>query len=148
MDDERGDMMRVKDTNIYLTRGDTASITLDIQFEAQFEIKKVFFTIKKSAESSAILIQKKWISEGGQGGADLEDGIIKTEEEGLTPESNVFIVQLENDDTANKKFGQYRYDVQVNYVDTDDPSNERILTVVKPSIFSLEEEVTENGVSA
>jgi hypothetical protein len=57
-------------------------------------------------------------------------------------------VQLENDDTANKKFGQYRYDVQVNYVDTDDPSNERILTVVKPSIFSLEEEVTENGVSA
>jgi hypothetical protein len=59
VDDERGDMMRVKDTNIYLTRGDTASITLDIQFEAQFEIKKVFFTIKKSAESSAILIQKK-----------------------------------------------------------------------------------------
>jgi hypothetical protein len=57
--DERGDNMRIKETNIYLTRGDTASITLDIQFEAQFEIKKVFFTIKKSAESSTAVIQKK-----------------------------------------------------------------------------------------
>lgn len=145
--DERGDIMKVKGTNIYLTRGDTASITLDIQFEAQFEIKKVFFTIKKSAESSTAVIQKKWISEGGNGGADLEDGIIKTEDEGLTPESVVFIVQLTNQDTADKKFGLYRYDVQVNYIDTEDSTDERILTVVKPSIFGIEEEITENGVS-
>jgi hypothetical protein len=59
VDDERGDNMRIKETNIYLTRGDTANLTLDIQFDAQFEITKVFFTIKKSAESSALLLQKK-----------------------------------------------------------------------------------------
>ena len=139
--------MKVKGTNIYLTRGDTASITLDIQFEAQFEIKKVFFTIKKSAESSAVILQKKWISEGVSEGVDLEDGIIKTEEEGLTPESSVFVVELENEDTADTKFGLYRYDVQVNYVDEEDEENERILTVIKPSIFGIEEEITENGVS-
>ena len=145
--DERGDNMRIKETNIYLTRGDTASLTLDIQFEAQFEITKVFFTIKKSAESSVALLQKKWISEGVSEGVDLEDGIIKTDEPGLTPESSVFVVQLENEDTADVKFGFYRYDIQVNYIDTEDPSDERILTVVKPSIFAIEEEITLNGVS-
>ncbi len=80
-------------------------------------------------------------------GVDLEDGIIKTDDEGLAPESNVFVVQLENEDTADVKFGLYRYDIQVNYIDTDDPSDERILTVVKPSIFAIEEEITLNGVS-
>jgi hypothetical protein len=95
-----------------------------------------------------LLLQKKWISEGGQGGADLEDGIIKTDDEGSTPESTVFVVEIENEDTADVKFGLYRYDIQVNYIDSEDPSNERVLTVVKPSIFAIEEEITLNGVSA
>ncbi len=139
--------MKIKESNIYLTRGDNANLTLDIQFDEQFEIKKIFFTIKKSAESSVPVLQKKWISEGGQGGADLEDGIIKTEEEGEAPESVVFVVQFENEDTADIKFGLYRYDIQVNYIDTEDPSDERVLTVVKPSIFAIEEEITLQGVS-
>lgn len=139
--------MKIKESNIYLTRGDNANLTLDIQFDEQFEIKKIFFTIKKSAESSVPVLQKKWVSEGGQGGTDLEDGIIKTEEEGEAPESVVFVVKFENEDTANIKFGLYRYDIQVHYIDTEDPSDERILTVVKPSIFSIEEEITLQGVS-
>lgn len=140
--------MRTKETNIFLTRGDTANLTLDMQFDAQFEIKKVFFTIKKSAESSVPLLQKKWISEGGIAGADLEDGIIELEDEGLSPDSTVFVVEIAHEDTADVKFGLYRYDIQVNYIDSEDPSEERVLTVVKPSIFSIEEEITLNGVSA
>lgn len=139
--------MKIKESNIYLTRGDTANLTLDIQFDAQFEIKKIFFTVKKSAESTVPVLQKKWISEGVSEGVDLEDGIIKTEEEGEAPESVVFVVQIENQDTADIKFGLYRYDIQVNYVDSEDPSDERVLTVVKPSIFSIEEEITLQGVS-
>ena len=108
----------------------------------------MFFTIKKSAESSVPLLQKTWEKGEGEGSADIEFGIIKSEDEGLTEDSSVFVVTLENQDTADKKFGQYRYDVQVNYIDKEEPSEERILTVVKPSIFSLEEEITENGVSA
>lgn len=139
--------MKIKESNIYLTRGDTANLTLDIQFDVQFEIKKIFFTVKKSAESTVPVLQKKWISEGVSEGVDLEDGIIKTEEEGEAPESVVFVVQIENEDTADIKFGLYRYDIQVNYVDSEDPSDERVLTVVKPSIFSIEEEITLQGVS-
>ena len=134
--------MKIKESNIYLTRGDNANLTLDIQFDEQFEIKKIFFTIKKSAESSVPVLQKKWIREGVSQEVNLEDGIIKPD-----PESDIFVVEFENEDTRDIKFGLYRYDIQVNYVDSDDESDERVLTVVKPSIFAIEEEITLQGVS-
>jgi len=45
--------------------------------------------------------------------------------------------------------GKYRYDVQINYINTTDNNpEEEILTIIKPSIFSIEDEVTIAGVSS
>ena len=51
--------MIVKGTDIYLTRGDTAKLTLEITLQEQFEIQKLFFTVKKSIESTTPLISHK-----------------------------------------------------------------------------------------
>jgi hypothetical protein len=51
--------MIVKGTDIYLTRGDTAKLTLDINIKEQYEIQKVFFTVKKTVESSSAIISHK-----------------------------------------------------------------------------------------
>lgn len=131
--------MIVKGTDIYLTRGDTAKLTLEITLQEQFEIQKLFFTVKKSIESTTPLISHKW--ERDSGGDHLEQNIIETE-------PNTFIVSIDHEDTADKPFGKYRYDVQINYIDTEEAEPEvRILTIVKPSIFVLQDEVTLEGVS-
>jgi hypothetical protein len=51
--------MIVKGTDIYLTRGDTAKLTLEIDLNPQFEIQKLFFTVKKSVESTTPIIDHK-----------------------------------------------------------------------------------------
>jgi hypothetical protein len=51
--------MIVKGTDIYLTRGDTAKLTLDIDLDSQYEIQKVFFTVKKTVQSTSAVIDHK-----------------------------------------------------------------------------------------
>lgn len=128
--------MRVKGTNIYLTRGDTAFFTLDVELEEEFEIDKVFFTVKRNTKTENIVFQKYW-SLGDPNGIDV------SQSPPLTENSSVFDIEIENSDTANLDFGLYRYDVQINY--TDDNDYEGVLTIIKPSIFGIEEEVTQEG---
>jgi len=130
--------MRVKGTDIYLTRGDTAFITLDVELEENFDIDKVFFTVKPNTKTANIVFQKYW-SDGDS------DGIEVSQTPGLTPNSYVFDIEIETQDTSSKEFGLYRYDVQINYTDSTDPGYEGILTIIKPSIFGIEEEVTLEG---
>lgn len=129
--------MLVKGTNIYLTRGDTARLTLDIDLDPSFEIEKVFFTVKKTVESTASIISKKW-----ETGVAETFGIKRT-----SPQTNKFVVSINHEDTSTRDFGKYRYDVQINYVDSNELAVVKILTIVKPSIFSIEEEVTQEGVT-
>lgn len=128
--------MRVKGTNIYLTRGDTAFFTLDVELEQEFEIDKIFFTVKRNTKTENIVFQKYW-SSGDPNGIDI------SQSPPLTENSSVFDIEIENSDTANLDFGLYRYDVQINYTDDDD--YEGVLTIIKPSIFGIEEEVTQEG---
>lgn len=130
--------MRVKGTDIYLTRGDTAFFTLDIELEENFDIDKVFFTVKRNTKTETIVFQKYW-SDGDS------DGIEVSAAPGLTPNSYVFDIEIKSEDTSNTEFGLYRYDVQMNYTDSTDPQYEGVLTIIKPSIFGIEEEVTLQG---
>jgi hypothetical protein len=130
--------MRVKGTDIYLTRGDTAFFTLDIELEENFDIDKVFFTVKRNIKTENIVFQKYW-SDGDT------DGIEVSATPGLTPNSYVFDIEIESNDTSNTEFGLYRYDVQINYTDLADAQFQGVLTIIKPSIFGIEEEVTLQG---
>lgn len=127
--------MRVKGTDIYLTRGDTAFFTLDVELE-NFTIKKVFFTVKKNTKTDSIIFQKYYSEEDS-------NGIVVSTTDGLTENSSVFDIEIMNSDTSETEFGLYRYDVQINY--TDESDFEGILTIIKPSIFAIEEEVTFDG---
>jgi hypothetical protein len=130
--------MRVKGTDIYLTRGDTAFFTLDVELEEDFEIDKVFFTVKRNTKTANIIFQKYW-SDGDS------DGIEVSSTPGLTPNSYVFDIEIKSEDTSSTEFGLYRYDVQINYIDLGDSEFEGVLTIIKPSIFGIEEEVTLQG---
>lgn len=139
--------MKVNGTNIYMTRGDTAFFTLDIEIEENFNIEKVFFTVKRNTKTSQIIFQKCW-SASGESGCD---GITVSTEEGLTENSNVYEIEIKAEDTKTDpegnsiEFGKYRYDVQINYTDSNDSNYEGVLTIIKPSIFGIEEEVTQEG---
>ena len=128
--------MRVKGTDIYLTRGDTAFFTLDVEIDGDYTIDKVFFTVKRNTKTETILFQKTW-SDGAPNGIDI------SQSPPLTDNSSVFDIEIRNSDTSSAEFGLYRYDVQINY--TDDSGYEGVLTIIKPSIFGIEEEVTLQG---
>lgn len=104
-----------KHNNIYLTRGDTAVITLAVQNAATGkpyeinELDRVVLTVKKSTISRAVVLQKALI-----------DGH--------------FIIRPA--DTAALDFGVYRYDVELTTADGD------VYTVIPPAKFEIGEEVT------
>lgn len=119
--------MRVKGTDIYLTRGDTAKLTLDINMASGLDIDEVYFTVKKNVNTDNVTFSKSWVS--GTGTGITKQGT-----------DNIFIVQIDHNDTKNEAFGRYRYDVQIVY--SESGGDPQILTVVKPSVFVIEEEVT------
>jgi len=129
--------MIVKGTDIYLTRGDTAKLTLDIDLNSQYEIQKVFFTVKKTVESTSTIINHRWVRDDSEETQNIENTT-----------GNIFVVSIDHEDTNTQVFGKYRYDVQINYTDTNLQSPPvQILTIIKPSIFSIQEEVTSEGVT-
>jgi len=133
--------MRVKGTDIYITRGDTAFFTLDVDLDPEFDIDKVFFTVKRNTKTESIVFQKCWSADPESGC----EGIDVSSSQGLTANSHVFDIEIKSEDTSSQEFGLYRYDVQINYIDTLDSNYEGILTIIKPSIFGIEEEVTLQG---
>lgn len=107
-------MLRVKNNEIYLTRGDTASFTLDIVDDnrAKYEITdddQILFTVKRSTSDTAVILQKAVVD--------------KT-------------ITIKPAETAGLPYGTYYYDVQLSRPDGF------VATVITPTHFTICEEVT------
>lgn len=107
-------MVKVVNNSIYLTRGDSAYLSLGIGKAdgTDYELEPndvVFFTIKKNTADKNVVIQKTAIA----------GKII------INPE-----------ETANLPYGNYVYDVELR------KPNGFVSTVIPPSLFRLTEEVT------
>lgn len=114
-------LMIINGQDIYMTRGDTESITLSIFDEegnlipfsnANGDI--VYFTVKASTQTGTVSFQKTITI--------------------FTPEGEA-IVEIVPNDTKDLRYGDYVYDVQIN-------KNGNVTTVVKPAKFVIQEEVT------
>ena len=106
-------MVKVEGTNIYMTRGDTATINLSIKDKDKNEYELgegdvVVFSAKREVEDKNYVIQKTFV--------DKE-------------------IVIESEDTKLLPFGEYVYDVQLTFVDG------KVATVVTPSKLILEVEV-------
>ena len=102
-----------KTGDIYLTRGDSATLDLGIKkadgTPYDFSEDTVVFTIKKNTETADILVQKTFSS----GSIDIDPG-----------------------DTSGLKYGVYKYDVQVT------TQAGKVYTVISPSDFEVGQEVS------
>lgn len=110
-------MFRIENDKIYLTRGDSAGFSVKLyDGEEEYELQpgdQLTFTVRKTVYSPEIVIQKTL--------TDIEVPIFPS-------------------DTNNLSFGDYVYDVQLNFANGD------INTVIPPSLFQVMEEVTYGGV--
>lgn len=115
-------MLKVVNRNIYLTRGDSAALNIKITSEKcnqPYQIldgDEIFFTVKESYSLQPFLFQKKISS------ADLIDGNV--------------IFKILPSDTDDLDFKEYIYDVEIRTSVGD------VYTVIPPSIFCVEPEVT------
>lgn len=106
----------LKDGTIKLTRGDTARFTVPIINETDGkeyimqEGDTLALSIKQSVNDAELLMQK------------------------VLTGQNTF--HIEPNDTANMKFGHYKYDVQLTTAGGD------VYTVITPKLFEILEEVT------
>ena len=114
-------MLEVIDSNIFLTRGDTALLKIDIQdidgkdFMHTTQSFKLIFTVKKYCGSQYSVIKKVLYS------------------------TNAF--ELEPEDTNKLPFGEYFYDVELQM-------NNKIFTIITPHKFILQKEVSmENDIN-
>ena len=110
-------MYKIRNNQIFLTRGDSACIILTIEDDDGNEYTPsandtITFTVKKSPYNKKVLIQH-------------------------TFSNNELIISPE--DTMNLEYGDYVFDVELN--------NQGILvsTIVSPNLFKLCEEVTFSG---
>lgn len=105
--------LMVIDDNISLTRGDSATFSLNIVRNDgsvyDFSDDTVVFTVKKNTQTTTILFQKTFFS----GEIDI------------TPE-----------DTSELAYGVYKYDVQVT------TQAGKVYTVIPPHDFEVAQEVT------
>ena len=108
--------MKVNGTNLAMTRGDTDSIVVSCPDRLFTEGDELIFTVKKSALTANILIQKK-VTQFDEGKAVFE----------ILPA-----------DTQKMYSGAYKYDIQLTTADGT------VTTIIKPSLFTLEGEVTWN----
>ena len=111
--------MRILNNDIYMTRGDTESLTIYCTDESGniidfVQVDTVYFTVKHSIYSDENLIQKK----------------ITTFSEGKA------IIEIEPEDTKNMAYGNYRYDIQLTTFD------DNVITLIRPSLFTVEGEIT------
>ena len=112
--------MEITGTKIYMTRGDTESLTVEVIGSDGILIPLtegtdiIYFTVKKSVHVTQILLQK----------------IITTFTDGR---AEIF---LEQGDTKDLSYGIYIYDVQWNR------GTSAVSTIIKKSTFMVGEEVT------
>lgn len=106
-------MVKVQGTNIYMTRGDTATINLSIKDNRKEEYELVegdvvVFSVKREIEDKNYVLQKAFIDKQ---------------------------IVIEHEDTKNLDFGKYVYDIQVTF------SDGKVSTIITPSELHLESEV-------
>lgn len=108
--------MIIDGTNLEMIRGDTETITIEIDDETLKFIDGdvIHFTIKKSPYETVKVLQKIVTS--------FSDGVAT--------------ISIAPQDTAELKFGSYWYDIQVTF------SNGTVKTLVPPSTFKILTEVT------
>lgn len=109
-------MLKIENNDIYLTRGDTASIEISLVDENGNEYvlddeDRLVFTLKNSEHHKDELISKM---------------------------ITVGVLHIEHEDTKDLTFGKYKYDVQLS------TKNGEVFTVIEPSLFVLLEEVNWN----
>ena len=120
-------MLNIVGNDIYLTRGDTSYIEIDVSYagygcskDYKFqEGDKLFFTVKQNFNMEDFLFQKV-IS--FQDTDEIENGSV--------------IIKIEPSDTNNLDFRSYIYDVELITSDGDK------YTIVRPSLFEILPEVT------
>lgn len=113
-------MLVINGTDIYLTRGDSAIITLDCVNEAGATISFatgdiIYFTVKTSTDTATKTLQK-----------------IVT----IAAPATEAVITLIPTDTKTIQRGEYVYDIQYTKI------NGEIYTIIEPSLFSIEGEVT------
>lgn len=111
-------MYSTTNKTLTVTRGDNAYFTINFS-KALAEGDTITFTVKKNSTDTTFLFQKT-----------LDNGI--TSEIG----SKTATLKILPADTSSLEFGKYKYDVQVNRVDTG------VATVITPNYFIIGEEVT------
>jgi len=109
-------MIRINRNRIYLTRGDSASFTIELEDDCgnQYFLEdgdELVFTLKKSVMDKEFIIQKRVM--------DYEFKLYPEETTGLT-------------------YGNYYYDIQLTKINGD------VCTVVTPTLLEICPEVTFN----
>ena len=107
-------MYKIRNNQIFLTRGDSASLVLDIKDDDGNEYTPskqdtVTFTVKKSPYNKKVVIQH-------------------------TFSNNEILISSE--DTANLEYGDYLYDVELKGLGGN------VCTIIPPNLFKICEEVT------
>lgn len=105
--------MILSGTNISMTRGDSESLT--VRCSVPFTDGDMLFMTVRSDAESPIEFQKTVTDFGPQGEA---------------------VIVIDHDDTEGMDFGDYLYDMQVTR------ESGTVTTLVKPSKFTLTEEIT------
>lgn len=110
--------MKVIGTNIYMTRGDSETITVSLRQEGAeiplVEGDTIYFTVKTNSQTEDKVIQK----------------VVTTFDDGKA------IISILPEDTKYLPFTTFVYDVQLTRADGS------VITIIKPSEFVVEEEVT------
>ena len=105
--------MKVNGTDISMIRGDSEEIRLNFSGYTLTPGEVVEMTVRKNVRSAEKSLYKKI--------TDFQD--------------NVALISIQPQDTSGLAFGDYVYDIQLTY-------GGRVKTLVPPSTFTLEEEVT------
>lgn len=118
-------MFKIEDSFIYLTRGDTAYITLELEDDEKFSVGDVVtLSVKRNLTNATEYSLQKEIT--------------------IEEESNSLVIKILPEDTNNMSYGLYFYDVQLTRANGD------IFTIITPdennskANFKLLKEVTLN----
>lgn len=113
--------MRIDGTNLSMIRGDSESITVSCkdgdtgaQIVLENNLDTIYFTVKLNTAVSTYIFQKR-ITEFDQGSA---------------------IIEIDHADTKGLPYKVYKYDIQ--WIDRFG----KITTIIPPSLFAVEPEVT------
>lgn len=119
-------MFKIENNLIYLTRGDTAYLTVELEDDEKFNVGDIAnLSIKKNLKNETAY--------------SLHKEIVVSEEK------NSLVIKIDPDDTKNMDYGLYYYDIQLKRA-----SNGDIFTIVTPDEdnpkpnFKLLKEVTSN----